>query len=177
MNYFKFLKVALRDYRKVATIAPSSQYVIRKILSQFKPEHKIIVEYGAGDGVITKEILKRLPINGAIIVIELNPDLLTELEKINDPRLKILRGDVLELSASLPKSDVIISGIPFSFFSREKEEKIIRQSFNALNEGGLFIAYQNSPILLKTLKKFFSETKWLFEPRNFLPYFILICKK
>ncbi len=177
MNYFKFAKIALVDYCKVAALVPSSQYITRKILSQFEPEHKIIVEYGAGDGVITKEILKILPADGKIIAIELHPDLLTELEKINDSRLMIWRGDVLELSASLPKADIIISGIPFSLFSREKEEKIIQQTVNALNEGGLFIAYQNSPILLKTLNKFFSEIKWLFEPRNFLPYFILICKK
>ncbi len=177
MNYIKFLKIALRDYWLVAALMPSSKYVVRKILSQFKPEYRMVVEYGAGDGVITKEILKVLPANGKLIAIKINPDLLTELEKIRDPRLKIWQGDVLELSALLPKSDIIISGIPFSLIDHEKKEKIMRQTVNALNEGGLFIAYQNSPILPKTLKKFFSETKWLFEPRNFLPYFILISKK
>ncbi len=40
-----------------------------------------------------------------------------------------------------------------------------------------FITYQNTPMLLKTLKNIFSETRWFFEPRNFLPYFILIGKK
>ncbi len=177
MNFFKFLKIALSDYRVVGEFVPSSKYVIRRILSQFKPEHRTIVEYGAGDGVITKEILKVLPANGKIIAIELNPDLFAELEKIRDPRLEIWQGDVLELSKSLPKSDIIISGIPFSQISREKEEKIIHQTADALNEGGLFIAYQNTTLLLRTLKKFFSETKLLFEPRNFLPYFILISKK
>ncbi len=177
MNYFKFLKLALSDYRIVGELMPSSQYVIRKILSQFKPEHRMVVEYGAGDGVITREILKNLPTSGKIIAIELNHDLLTELKKIRDPRLEVWQGNVLELSKSLPKSDIIISGIPFSLIDREKRLEIIRQTADALNEGGLFIAYQNSPILLKTLKKFFSETKVLFEPRNFLPYFILIGKK
>ncbi len=156
---------------------PTSQYAIRKILKQFKPEHRTVIEYGAGDGVITKEILKILPANGKILAIERNPSFFAELDKIHDPRLEIWRGDILELGTSLPKSDIIISGIPFSRIGLEEEEKIIRQSINTLNEGGLFIAYQNTPILLKTLKKFFSETKWLFEPRNFLPYFILIGKK
>ncbi len=177
MNHFKFLKIALSNYRVVGELMPSSRYAIRRILSQIKPEQRTVIEYGAGDGVITKEILKTLSANGKIIAIEINLDLLAELEKIRDPRLLIWHGDVLELSTSLPKSDIVISGIPFSRMSREKEEKIIGQTASILNEGGLFIAYQNNLVLLKTLKKFFPQTKWLFEPRNFLPYFILIGKK
>ncbi len=76
MNYFKFLKIALTDYRMVAELMPTSKYAIRRILNQIKPEQKTIIEYGAGDGVITKEILKILPADGKIIAIELNPDLL-----------------------------------------------------------------------------------------------------
>ncbi len=177
MNYFKFLKIALLDYRVVGELMPSSKYAVRRILSQFEPGYQTVVEYGAGEGVITKEILKVLPANGKIIAIELNSDLLAELQKIRDPRLEVWQGDVLELIKSLPTADIVISGIPLSRMSREKAEKIIRQSASVLNEGGLFIAYQNSPILLKTLKQFFSQTKWLFEPRNFVPYFILIGKK
>ncbi len=177
MLLFNFLKIALKDYCVVGELMPTSRYAVRRILNQIKPETRTVIEYGAGDGVITKEILKVLPVNGKIIAIEINSDLLAELKKINDPRLLILQGDVLELGKSLPKSDIIVSGIPFSQISREKAEKIIRQSANALNEGGLFIAYQNTPILLKTLKKIFPETKLLFEPRNFLPYFIFVSKK
>ncbi len=177
MTPFKFLKIALTDYWRVATIMPTSRYTIRKILNQFKPEYRTVIEYGAGDGVITKEILKVLPTNGKILAIETNSDFVAELEKIRDSRLEIWQGDVLELSESLPKSDIIISGIPFSLIDHEKKEKIMRQTANTLNEGGLFIAYQNNPILLKAMKKVFSETKLLFEPRNLLPYFILIGKK
>ncbi len=177
MTPFKFLKIALTDYWIVAALMPTSKYAIRKILNQFRPEHRTVIEYGAGDGVITKEILRVLPADGKILAIELNPDLLAELQKIQDPRLEIWHGDVLDLIGSLPKSDVIISGIPFSQISHEKREAIIRQTAATLNEGGLFIAYQNSSIILKIMKRFFSQTKWYFEPRNFLPYFVLIGKK
>ena len=177
MNYFKFLKIALSDYLVVGVLMPIGKYVICRILSQFKPGYRTVVEYGAGEGVITKEILKRLPADGKIIAIELHPDLLVQLQKIDDPRLDIWTGDVLELSKSLPKSDIIISGIPFSQISREKQETIIRQTADALNKGGVFVAYQNSLLLLKTLNKFFPKTRWLFEPRNIFPYFILISKK
>lgn len=177
MNFFKFLKIALVDYRVVGELMPTGKYALRRILSQIKPGCQTVVEYGAGEGVITKEILKGLPANGKIIAIELNPDLFAELQKIRDPRLEIWHGDVLELSASLPKSDIIISGIPFSLISREESEKIIRQTADALNKGGLFIVYQNSPILLKTLEKIFPKIKWLFEPRNIFPYFIMVAEK
>ncbi len=177
MSLFKFLKIALSNYRMIGEFFPSSKYVTRRILSQIKPEQRTFIEYGAGDGVITKEILKILPTNGKILAIELNPDLLVELQKIRDSRLEIWAGDVLELSKLLPKSDVIISGIPFSQMSREKEDAIIRQTAHALNKGGIFIAYQNSPILLKALRKIFYKTTWLFEPRNIFPYFIMVAEK
>ncbi len=107
MNYFKFLKIALTDYWGVAMIMPSSQYAIRRILKQFKPEHRTVIELGAGDGVITKEILKALPSNGKVLAIEINHDFFTELKKIRDPRLEVWQGDVLELSKSLPKSELL----------------------------------------------------------------------
>ncbi len=177
MISFKFLKIALSDYRVVGELMPTSRYAVRRIVSHIKVGQRTVVEYGAGDGVITKEILKVLPVNGKIIAIELNPDLLTELQKIRDSRLEIWSGDVFELSKVLPQSDVIISGVPFSQMSREKKEVIIRQTAKALNKGGLFIAYQNSPILLKSLKKVFLKTKLFFEPRNIFPYFIMVAEK
>lgn len=177
MPNLKFLKTILTDFWRVGMITPSSQYVIRRILKQFKQEHLTIIEYGAGNGVITKKILKFLPPSGKILAIEINPAFLADLRKIRDPRLEVIEGDVLELCKTLPKSDIIISGIPFSHVSRKKEEKIIDQTAYILNKNGLFIAYQTTPFLLRTLKKYFAKTELLFEPRNLPPFFIMIGKK
>ncbi len=174
---FKFLKIALSDYKNVAMLAPTSKYVIRKIIKEFNPGTKIVIEYGPGNGVITKEILKVLPPDGRLIVVEINSEFVEYLKMINDPRLEIIEGDVLEASLSFPKADAIISGIPFSFFPLEKREEIVRRTALALDEEGVFIAYQYSKSFLKVLRNFFGDTKWTIEVRN-LPtvMFIMVAR-
>jgi phospholipid N-methyltransferase len=135
------------------------------------------VEYGAGNGVITKKILKYLPENGKVIAIEINNNFLDDLHKIKDERLEVLKGDVLEISKTIEKVDIVVSGIPFSHISKKNEEKIVEQTANLLNKDGLFIVYQTTPLLLRTLRKYFSKTELFFEPRNLPPFFILVGKK
>ncbi len=175
---FQFMKIVLSDYRNVAMLAPTSKYAIRKIIKELNPGTKIVIEYGPGNGVITKEILKVLPLDGRLIAVEINSEFVEYLKMINDPRLQIIEGDVLEVSLSFPKADAIISGIPFSFFPLQKKEEIVRRTAGALNEGGVFIAYQYSRSLLKILKNFFGDIKWTFEVRN-LPtvMFIMVARR
>jgi len=183
MPLVNFLKVAIRDYRRVGAFIPTSKYAVRKIVKEIKEGHKFIVEYGAGDGVITKEILKKIPADGRLIAIELNEKFVLELQKIKDDRLTIINDDVAYVSKNLanlglPKIDTVISGIPFSYIDSETEKEIIKNTYKALADSGVFVIYQNSPLLLfrlgRLLKK---DVCCYFEPRNFLPYFIMVAKK
>ena len=181
MASLKFLKAALKDYR-VGAFTVSSRYAVRKVLKAVEPSHKFIIEYGAGDGVVTKEILRLLPKDGRLIVIELNPEFLKELGRIKDKRLKIINGNVIALSKKLnqlglPRIDLIISNIPFTILKKQDKESIIKHAWQALNAGGIFLVYQYSPILLPLLKKYFKEVKVGFEPRNFPPYFFMTARK
>lgn len=181
MTDFKFLKAALKDYR-VGAITTSSRYSIKKVLKAIEPGHKFIIEYGAGDGIVTKEILRLLPKNGRLIAIELNSEFLKELELIKDERLQIINGDVLILSKKLeqlglPRIDMIISNMPFTLLKKQQKEAIIKHTQEALVDGGVFLTYQYSPILLPLLKKYFSKVKIDFELRNFPPYFFMIARK
>ncbi|MFA5771008.1 MAG: methyltransferase domain-containing protein [Patescibacteria group bacterium] len=177
MLNLKFFKTVLTDFWRVAMITPSSKYVVDKILKQFKKEHLQIVEYGAGDGVITKRILKYLPEDGKITAIEINKNFLEDLRKINDERLIVAGGDILDIIKTIKKADIVVSGIPFSHISKKNREKIVKQTANLLNKDGLFIVYQITPILLRILRKYFTKTELFFEPRNLPPLFIMISKK
>ena len=64
MNAVNFIKVALGDY-KVGAITVSTKYVADRVANALPKGAKNVIEYGAGDGVITKEILKRLPPDGS----------------------------------------------------------------------------------------------------------------
>lgn len=178
-----FIKIAIQDYRTVAAISPTSRYAAGRIVQKIKEGHKFIVEYGAGDGAITKEILRKIPADGRLIAVELNKNFITELEKINDKRLIIINSDVTDVSRNLaklglPRIDAVISGIPFSYINSEMRKEIIKNTYNALTDSGVFIVYQHSPLVLSYLEVFFKKYVSLyFEPRNFLPYFIMAAEK
>lgn len=181
MNQFDFLKTAFSDYR-VGAIAASSRYAVKKVAGNLPSGTKYVVEYGAGEGSMTKGILEALPHGGHLVAVELNHDFWPALKLIKDERLELLNSDVAELSGrlkrlGLPKVDAVVSGIPFSFFLPSVRRKIIEQTAAGLSEGGVFIVYQYSVLVLPVLKKYFREVKISFEPRNFPPYFIMIARK
>ncbi|MCH8986878.1 methyltransferase domain-containing protein [Patescibacteria group bacterium] len=176
-----FIKIAMKD-PKVGAFTASSQYVARKIARKIKSGQKCIIEYGAGDGVITRELLNRLSPDGRLIAFELNKDFLLKLKTIIDPRLSVINDDVVALPEHLKvfgveKIDVVVSGIPFSFLKPALRDHIIQNTHNALREGGMFIVYQYSPMVFPLLKKYFTFTQLHFELINFPPYFIMIAEK
>jgi len=181
MKAIDFIKVALKDY-KVGAVAKSSKYTVRAILKQVRPGYKLVVEYGAGDGVITKELLSRLPHDAKVVAVELNKDFVALLNNIKDDRLAVKDEDVLRVSenfstAGAKDADTVISGIPFSFFSPTTRETIVRNTHKNLRPGGVFIVYQYSPLMLPVLKKYFKRVTMTLEPRNVFPYFIMVAEK
>ena len=181
MHKIKFLTIAIKDYR-VAAFAPTSGHVIRRIVGEITPRDMRIVEYGAGDGVITKEILKTLSPAGTLIAVELNKEFASELRNIRDPRLRIINDDVSVVSGKLcktdfPSIDVVVSGIPFSYLSPAKRNQIVENTHRALCERGRFIVDQHSLFMLPILRKTFRAVSWRFEPRNFPPHFTMIAEK
>jgi len=178
----KYLKTAITDY-KVGALTASSKFVVKKILKELADvDHNYIVEYGAGDGVITRSLVEILDDNGRVVAIETNPSFIKELRFLADNKIDVVPNNVLDVvkdfsSLGLPRVDAVISGIPFSFFSGSSREEIISSTHQALEPGGLFILYQYSILVLPLLKRYFSEVKVSFEPRNFPPYFIMKAKK
>lgn len=172
----RFLKTAIKDYR-VGALSVSSKYVVRHLLSRMPRGFRWVVEYGAGDGVITREILKILPEDGLLIAIEINPEFFMELRKIKDKCFRAMKGDAVHLSKrlnafGLPQIDAVVSGIPFSFIQPELRRKIVENTYRAIAPGGVFLMYQHSLWALPLLKEKFCRVEVSFEPRNFLPYFV-----
>lgn len=182
MKSLDFIKIAIQDYKKVGAITISSKYAIRTILKALKPEYKYIVEYGAGSGVITKEILKILPSNGKIVALELNRSLFKKLSEIKDSRLVVLNADVVKVSKNLkkldlPQIDAIISGIPFSFLKSSIRKEILNNTYGGIAKGGRFIAYQTSFLIVSAMKKIFKKVNSRLELRNIPPYFVMVGEK
>lgn len=178
----KFLKNALRG-NKVGAVSRSSKFVIKEVLKNIKGDVKNIVEYGPGDGVLTVELLKRLPADGHLYAVELDPNFVIELSKIKDKRLSVIEGKIEDVSLNplkygIKKSELVVSSIPFSFIKKDDREIIVKNIEKTLHVGGQFIIFhQYSLLMLKIMKKFFINVESFFEPRNFLPCFIIVGKK
>ena len=68
-----FLKEVISSIKNIGAIAPSSRFLAKNILSDIHFEDtQIILEFGTGNGAITKHILERLPENSRLISLEIN---------------------------------------------------------------------------------------------------------
>lgn len=180
---FHFLKVAVST-KGVGAIARSSRFVVKAVLELIagRTLHQV-VEYGPGDGVMTRELLKHLSPNGKLLAVDTNPEFLKILKKINDPRLQVVEGTIQDVSKNIKKYgfdkiDLVISSVPFSYLSATEREEVSRTTKRALAPDGIFIIFhQYSALMAKPLQKFFSQVEINFEPRNFLPCFILSAVK
>ena len=180
-----FLKIALLD-RRIGAMTRSSKYVVKAVVRNLDNQPlRRIIEYGPGDGVMTKAMLNKMPRDGELIVIETNPKFLKVLREIKDPRLKVIKGTAQEVSKELKRHnhavvDLVISSIPFSILEPAVREDIVSNTFDMLKNSGKFIVFhQYSPLMLGLLNKYF-ETKAVniqFELRNILPCFIMSAQK
>ncbi len=182
MKALTFATTFLNDI-KVAAVAPTSRYAIARMLPYIPVTAQTVVEYGPGDGVITKHLLRRMPQSGKLIAVERNPDFVLELMTIRDRRLCVKEGDALHINeylrkAGIKKIDAAISGIPFSFFKPKERLRIVEQTYEALAPNGVFVVYQFSRLMLPYLREYFANVEWHFEPRNLPPlFFIMVAKK
>ncbi len=89
---FDFLIEGLRNLRSTGSVAPSSRFLCRAIVSKINPEFgQTVVELGPGDGVITRYILDRLQADARLIIFEINEVFVEKIKStFNDPRLTVV---------------------------------------------------------------------------------------
>jgi phospholipid N-methyltransferase len=179
---FGFLRNALRDFPHVGSLFPSSSFACRAIARHLPAAPRVVVEYGPGSGVVTRELLTRLPHSARLIAFEINAEFAALLRLVSDQRLHINQEDIVEASGRLREwapdgVDAVISGIPFSFLSKAARERVVLNTRDALKDGGRFIVYQNSRKMTRPLEACFTRVSCRFELRNIFPYFIMVAHK
>lgn len=177
-----YIELLLKD-RFVATVSPSSKFVIRRVLKALDLKSaKVVVEYGPADGVITRPILDHLPPDALLIAIERNGEFFERLRRISDPRFHPVHGDVRDVETFLrrfgvERADRVVSGIPFSYLTPEERESLLRTTFDRLSPEGRFVAYQVTTHLIPLLKRHFRDVDTQFEIRNVPPHFVFTAFK
>jgi phosphatidylethanolamine/phosphatidyl-N-methylethanolamine N-methyltransferase len=121
----------------------------------------IIVELGAGTGVMTQALLEYGITPDKLLVIEREKQLHTLLQE-NFPNLKILCADALELenvlsNAGIKKVNAIISSLPFLSMPDSVRRGIQEQMVRSIGAEGMIIQFTyglQSPINTDELKEY-----------------------
>ena len=178
-----FFKESLRNLRTTGAVVRSSKFLVKEMIKPINFKHaKVIVELGAGDGVMTFEILKHMQPNARLLCFEINPQFCEILRGIKDERF-ILIEDSAELlkehmiRMKIKDVDYIISAIPFVALPDELSQSIVKGCFNALKKKGLYIQFHYSTMIKKMYKEIFGNIDINFVPLNFPPAFVMICEK
>jgi phospholipid N-methyltransferase len=145
-----FFKRFLQRPFQVASIIPSSKALVERVSSKMDfSQPRVIAEYGPGEGVHTREIVRRMTADSTLLMFELDPDLSRDLERqfASDSRVHVINGDAARLPDELARlgigqCDYIVSGIPFSILEAEKKRTLLQKTYDAIKPGGAFIIYQ-----------------------------------
>ena len=180
MGYVK----AFWDDRSIGSITPSSRFLVERMVKSASLEDaKVVVEYGPADGVITKELLKKMRPDAKLIAVEFNEKMHAALiAKVKDERLLALRGDVRKIddllaAQGLSAVDRIVSCVPFALFTGRERHEILTKTTNLLAPGGRFVAFGYTTHLIPMLGDYFSDVDIQFEVRNIPPSFVFTALK
>ena len=181
----------LRNPVRVGALCPSSRGLCRMMVSHVGMDSAgVIVELGPGTGVITREIVRKMPENSKLIAIELDETLckllrqqFPEIIVCNDTAAGI--GEILE-RYSLPNPDVVISGLPWANFTPKLQRSILSSVADHIAPGGYFATFAYLQGLMfptgqrfrKLLGELFSDVQtspviW----KNLPPAFVYRCRK
>lgn len=167
----------------VGAVSPSSKFLMRKMLANinFKTT-KVIVEFGPGTGVFTREIVSRMEPDCKLIVFELHEEFFKKLtDEFQDQSSVVLKNESAENIGTVLKdnnlthADVVISSLPLANFPSELIDSILKNSVSALTKNGRYIQFQYSLTSKKYLQKYFNSIQINFTARNIPPAFIYTC--
>jgi phospholipid N-methyltransferase len=176
----RFFRSFLANPRQVGAILPTSRRAVRDMLDMANFEQaRCVAELGAGTGVYTEEILKRLRPDARLLAFELDPDLVATLsERFDDPRLRVINDSAENVENYLEdgsKVDIIVSGLPFTSLPEPVKRNIFKQVTRVLAPGGTMVAIQYSTMVQRDLERTFASVRRRLSPVNIPPAFLFAC--
>ncbi len=183
MNKIDFFREGIKNLRTIGTVTRSSKYLCNKIVSLSSVEKsKYVVELGAGDGVMTRHILKRMAPDAQLMCFEINTKFCDLIRKINDPRLIVIEDSAEHLSDHLryhafDRIDTVFSAIPFVVLPDDLAHQIVQTCQQKLRTRGEFLQIHYSLIERNLYKEIFGNLAIKFHLLNIPPAFILCCTK
>ncbi len=183
MNRMKFLREGVKNLKTVGTITRSSRFLCREMIEEVNfAEAKMLVELGAGDGVLTKHILAEMRPDAKLLTFEVQSSFCEVLRKIDDDRLVVVEDSAENLGQYLNEhgaeaADYILSAIPFVLLPKELGRKIVTTCRDHLGTSGSFKQIHYSLVLKPLYEDIFDQVDVNFVPINLPPAFVLSCSQ
>ncbi len=181
---WQFLKEYLSAPDTIGAIAPSSRHLAASMTASidFGKAH-CIVEYGAGTGVFTQDVVTRKRRDTTYIVIEQNERFYEILRKQfhGMPGVVLVHGDARNVCGFLREqgfrhADYIISGLPFTSLPQKVSHRILSQTQKAIGTEGVFTTFQYTLLRKTFLENYFNIQRIVRVWRNLPPAYVLDMK-
>ena len=158
----------------------TTKNMVKRIIAKIDFDNAgIIVQYGAGNGTITKMLLENMKPKSILFVFETNKSMIDELLQINDKRLIIVNGGaehaniILKNRYKIESVDFVVSTIPFTFIDRRKRRRIINRTHSLLNKKGGFLSFYQSWLIFSLTARKFQKVNWKMALLNLVPTLII----
>lgn len=184
-DWWLMMKAFLKQGRKIASFAPSSRFMARKVIDGIDWDSaRCVVELGAGTGPITAETIKRLRPHTKLMVIELDPILCGRLKARfpNLPNVEVIQGDATKFDQLLaergiPRVDHVLSGLPLPSFPEDLRNAVLETSARTLSDIGTFRQLTVMPLIYyKLYCRYFDDVRFRFVPWNLPPGGVYVCR-
>ena len=179
-----FLVEYVRSVRTVGAVTPSSRFLARKMVAAAGVDTaKVIVEYGPGTGVFTREIIALKQPAARVIVIEANRAFYEQLVRLygHEPSVTIVHDSAERIKKILTDQhikhpvDCIISGLPFAALPAAVSTRILEATKRIMRPQGAFVTFQYTLLKKNYFHGFFDHIVMTREYRNMPPAYILRC--
>jgi phospholipid N-methyltransferase len=172
----------LRNPRTVGAVWPTSRRAVDDLLDMGDlGSAAVVAEFGAGTGVYTEGILRRLPPGAHLLAYEVDGSLAAAVaRRLPDRRLEVVNASAERVGEHLEalgrKADVVVSSLPFSTLPESLRHNLLDAAREALAPGGHFLVLQYSRTVLPELERRFPKIRHRFSPLNVPPAFLFACE-
>lgn len=175
----RFARSFLTNPRAVGAVLPTSQRAVSDMLDLAPvADAGLIVEFGAGSGVYTRELLRRMAPDAELLAFETDPHLTAELTaELGDSRLEVLTESAEHVERHLDgaKADLLVSALPFTSLPSTVRRNVLDISPTILGPNGLMLVLQYSPLIQRELERRFASVDRHISPLNIPPAFLFRC--
>lgn len=124
-----FIRQFIASPAGIGAICPSSPWLSRYMAAQVPLDGGLVVELGAGTGVVTQALLDRGVPPSSLLVVEFSADFVRHLRE-RFPGVKVIQGNAAHLDTMLPPDanvSAIVSSLPLCSLPSSDTFAIVRQ--------------------------------------------------